>query len=183
MKNALNGLATARKPEKYINTAEYALDKAVKYCAFFGIEVPAHLFELLSDAKNGKYSEYLLKERARIEKEMAEAEARALIAHKVAIKKWRAGETARIYSRTDDRDYLRINEKGNKIETSQGVEIPLEVAKRAWKWISAMGTCNGDCKFKILDFEVKEVTKTYIKIGCHTIDIAEIKKMAKKLSL
>ncbi len=40
----------------------------------------------------------------------------------------------------------------------------------------------GECKYKILDFEVNEVNKDMVKIGCHKIDITEIKMIAKKLA-
>lgn len=182
IKGLLSGLRTAKKPEKYIHPAESVYNQCIKYCEFFNIEIPSDITELIESAKSGKYAEYLAQEAERIEKERQEAEAKRIKQFKKDLAKWRKGETQRLYGRID-RDYLRFN--GKRIETSQNVEIPLEVAKRAFNWILSTitnGGCLGECNYKILDFEVKEVNKDFIKIGCHTIDIKEIKSIAKKLN-
>lgn len=183
IKYALKGLVNARKPEKYISEAEVIFERLKKFAEFFGLAIPPHIPQLLESAKDGKYKEYLLVEADRIAKEKAEKEAKELKRQKVLIAKWRKGEGERLYNRLNDRDLLRF--KGGRIQTSQGIEIPVEAGRRAFKMILTTiekGGCNGDCKFKILDFEVKEVNKDFIVIGCHTIDVAEIKKIGKLLN-
>jgi hypothetical protein len=78
IKEALHGLYKARKPEKYISNAQSIFDTCIKYCEFFDIEAPDHLYDLLNSAMSGKYKDYLIAERERIEKEKAERDAKAL---------------------------------------------------------------------------------------------------------
>lgn len=183
MKGALVGLANARKPEKYINEAECILERVKKYAEFFGMEVPTHLIELIDSAKTGKYAEYLKNEAVRIEAERKEKELKRIKEFKKQIAKWRKGEGQRLYDRFYGVDYLRAI--GQRIETSQGIEIPYETGKRAFKIILALiakGGCLGECNFKILDFEVKEVNKDFIVVGCHKIEMTEVKKIAKQMN-
>lgn len=180
IKTALKGLATARKPEKYIQEAEQIQDRAEKYAQFFNITPPLAIAELLESAKTGKYKDYLIQEADRIQKEKEQAEARALKAFKKLLSTWRSGETERLYNRMQNLDFLRINTNG-RIQTSQGVEIPAEIGKRAYNWIKSTKECTNTCNYNILDFTVKELTKEFIKIGCHKIEIKEINKIAKQL--
>lgn len=183
VKNTLAGLVNCRKPEKYISPAENLIEDGKKYAEFLGKEFSADISDILENAKNGTYKEYLEKERERIEKEKQEREAKEIKEAKKQLTKWRKGKIALFYGRLLDRDYLRINSKG-QIQTSQNIEIPVEIAKRANKWIKIMLNgegCIGNCDYKILDYEVKEVNKDFIHIGCHKIDHTEINKIAKKL--
>ncbi len=187
IKRELAGLLNARKPEKYIEPAKYVYQQAIKYAEFLGVPVPNELTELIESVDKGEYKEYLANEAARIAKEQA---ARECIAHKKAIgdlKKWYKGENVRLYARHGDRDHLRIIERMEdkkhikRIETSQGIEMPLEVARKAYNWVKLTiqaGGCNGDCHFKILDYEVTALTSKLMTIGCHKIEMKEIEKIA-----
>ncbi len=191
MKNKLTGLLNARKPEKYIEPARHVYQRAVKYAEFLGVAVPNELTELIESVDKGEYKIYLANEAARIAKEQAERER---IAHKKAIsdlKKWYKGENMRLYTRHGDRDHLRIIERMEdkkhikRIETSQGIEMPLEVARKAYNWVKLTiqaGGCNGDCHFKILDYEVTALTSKLMTIGCHKIEMKEIEKIATLLN-
>jgi hypothetical protein len=181
IENALKGLATARKPEKYIQEAEQIQGRAEKYAQFFNLITPPQIAELLESATTGKYKEYLIQEADRIQKEQEQADAKALKAFKKLLSTWRAGETERLYNRMQNLDFLRINNNG-RIQTSQGVEVPAEIGKRAYNWIKNTKICNSECNYQILEFSVKELTKEFIKIGCHTIEIKEINKIAKQLN-
>lgn len=181
IKTALKGLQNARKPEKYINEAERIQNRAEKYAQFFNLSLPAEISELLNSAKDGKYKEYLIAEAERIQKEREETERKEFLRYKKEVQKFRKHEVNRIYNRLEDRDFLRLN-SNNRLQTSQGVEIPSEIAKRAYNWIKDVKTCDNSCNYQILEFSVKELTPEYIRIGCHTIDIKEINKIAKKLN-
>lgn len=182
MKNQLNGLNKAKKPEKYIEPAKDTLNDLKKYCEFFSLKVPAKSIELIESAENGGYKEYLEKEAKRIEAQEKAAKKREQKKFQETLKNWREGKSDRLYSRFFDRDYLRYN--GKRIETSQGVEIPLEVGKKAFAFITSTisnGGCN-DCEYKILGYRVGSVTKEMLRIGCHNIDISEINNVAKQLN-
>lgn len=185
IKNALKGLNTARKKEKYINPAKQLLEQARIYCEFMGGDVPKSLVDLVVSAENGEYAKYLQIEAERIAKEEAERELLRNARFALALSKWRKGGKQSLSERREEIDYLRIQRASKRIETSQGVLIPVEIGKRAYVWILAKmksGGCNGECKYKILDFEVSEVNEVSVKIGCHTILHTEIDRIAKKLN-
>lgn len=78
---------------------------------------------------------------------------------------------------------LRYNTGENRLETSKGVQIPAEIAKRAF--IQLNGCMEGICKdisVPVMNYTITETTKDYIKAGCHTIpktDIAYIANLLK----
>lgn len=182
----LKGLVTAKKPEKYIEPAKAVYENLKKYCEFFSLDIPIEATNAIIEAENGKYKEYLQTEKARID---AEKEAQILANEKEAklqLAKWRKFKTLTrsLRHRLNDRDYLRFNVETKRVETSQNVEIPEAIAKRAYKWVKTTvknGGCSGECEYKILDYTVKAVSETLIEIGCHKIDVKEIDKLAKQL--
>ncbi len=195
MKGCLLGLDKAKKPEKYIEPAKYILHRANIYAEFMGVSVPAELTSLIESVETGEYKVYLAGESERIATAKKEREEREIAEGKKQLAQWRKfkGES-RLYNRLNDRDHLRIGERvgGNRetkryvscIQTSQGVEIPTEAAKRAYKWIVQTikaGGCNGNCEYKVLDFKVTAVTPELITIGCHKLEMNEINAIAKKL--
>jgi hypothetical protein len=185
IKSELAGLARAKKPMKYISAAQSVFEEAKNYAEYFNVEVPQHLYDLIDSATSGKYAEYLSREQARWAEEEKIRQAGEVLKAKKQLAEWRKGKLNRLYNRLDDKDYLRIGNKG-RIETSQNIEVPIELAKRVYKKIVGLiklGGCNGNCDFDILGFKVNEITKEYIKVGCHKIDIKEINKMAKKIGI
>lgn len=188
IKGELKGLAKAKKPEKYIKPAEAIYNQCVEYCNFFDIHVPADITELIDSAKTGAYAEYLQAEAARIEKERKEAEQERINKHKKELTKWRSGKLDRIYGRTNE-DYLRI--KNDRIQTSQNVEIPIELGKKLFELLHSYQTAEIGKKyalaekihnFKILDYKVNNINDSDIQAGCHHITFKEINKLAKKLN-
>lgn len=183
IKGELEGLTNARKPEKYIEPAKRILADMKKYCDFFSLKVPKHTIELIEGAENGEYKEYLQKEAKRIEAQEKAEKKRKQKKFQESILKWREGKSSRLYDRLFDRDYLRLNEK-KRIETSQGVEIPLEVGKKAFDFITSTisnGGCK-DCDYKILTYNIHSITPDLLTIGCHKIEIDEINNIAKQLN-
>jgi hypothetical protein len=62
--------------------------------------------------------------------------------------------------------YLRLSKDGQKIETSKGIKLPLEVSQRYFKqWENGL-LSSGQM---ILGYSINEVCKNHIIIGCHTI--------------
>jgi hypothetical protein len=180
IENALFGLEKARKPEKYIGSANYIFENCKKYAEFFELEIPQDIVKIISSVNDGKYKEYLEAEAERLRIAREEREKREKEQFKKDLAKWRKGKLERLHGQYD---YLRVNSK-DRIETSQRVEIPKEIARRTYKWILKTiesGGCNGDCEHKILDYFVKEVSKDIVRVGCHNIQMKEIKSMAKKL--
>jgi len=78
---------------------------------------------------------------------------------------------------------LRYNTGENRVETSKGVQIPAEIAKRAF--IQLNGCMEGECSnisVPVLHYTITETTKDYIKAGCHTIPKTDINYIANLLN-
>lgn len=181
IKETLLGLDRARKLEKYIEPAKNILEQCKKYCQFFNIKVPKKITKLIEKAESGKYAEYLAKERIRIENEKRKEEEAKFKLFSTNLKKWRKGDGNRLYGHATGFDYLRFN--GQRIETSQGVEIPIETAKKSFNFIMKSVKVGGVDKpeHKILNWNINKITTDFIQIGCHKIEIAEINLMAKQM--
>lgn len=77
---------------------------------------------------------------------------------------------------------LRFNAGANRVETSKGIEIPAEIAKRAY--VQLNGCMEGSCKdiaVPVLHYTITETGKDYIKAGCHTIPKEDVRYIANLL--
>ncbi len=101
------------------------------------------------------------------------------------IEKWRNGQGyATAWRYKTPHSLLRYNESQDRIETSQSVQIPVEAAKRLYNRINkviAAGGCVETCPDKILDYQVKEITKDRLVVGCHNIPMTEVQRIAQQL--
>lgn len=78
---------------------------------------------------------------------------------------------------------LRYNSSENRLETSKGVQIPADIAKRAF--IQLNGCMEGSCKeisVPVMNYTITETTDKYIKAGCHTIPKEDVKYIATLLN-
>ncbi len=78
---------------------------------------------------------------------------------------------------------LRFNTDESRVETSKGIQIPVEIAKRAY--IQLNGCMEGTCKdisVPVLHYTITETTKDTIKAGCHTIPKTDINYIANLLN-
>ncbi|MFS2185666.1 hypothetical protein ACCC92_03270 [Mucilaginibacter sp. Mucisp84] len=176
-------LANARKPEKYVFLIEQVIHEVKAYAAFFTCEIPEYLLAAGEIKDNAQYTEVLKKEaeRRRLQEEKEHQERLRLL--KIRLKEWRAFKinTIKIYG---SYDFLRFNKTANRVETSQRVEIPAEIAKNFYNLILetiAKGGCD-HCNMMLMErYQVTEINKHHIKVGCHKISIKEIKSFSKKL--
>jgi 3-methyladenine DNA glycosylase Mpg len=155
------GLINARKPEKYLTEIAYNKGQAEQYSEFFGIGIPQNLQDVFNISNK---QEYLKLYEKQIEFEKQEAKRRLReqkIQFKEQFKKWLNEETDRLYTNYKY-DFLRI--KDDRVETTQAVKIPLELAKRLYLSIKNGSLSVGD---KILNYSIDKVGQE-IKIGCHT---------------
>jgi hypothetical protein len=94
--------------------------------------------------------------------------------HAKELKDWRAGKRDSIY--TQGRfDYLRVTD--TDFVTSQRVCIPIAVGLRFYKTIRTAKP--GDM---LLSYTIKNVTDTFIQIGCHKIAFKEIDNAVNKVT-
>jgi hypothetical protein len=175
--NYLENLDRKRNIEKYINHANFEYSRLKTYCDLFNLEIPKEADELLEVNNKDKYKDYLanLKEKRELAKLKEIEEYYEWLEENLP--KWRNGELQRLYKRYD-RDYLRIH--NNRIQTTQGIDIPIELGKRLYSKI-----INKELKVDddILNYRILEVNDEYFRVGCHVLYYDECKLIAKQLNL
>lgn len=181
---AKNNLRNARKPEIYLNQIAGQRRMFLEYCTHFKIKksVQNRYKYIWIESQDGglKATEKEIKAAA---KRLKEDTKRRIQQHKIDVDGFRSFERAKIWTR-EDRDYLRYNTSTQRIETSQGIEIPVKIAQAFYKWVKSTvqsGGCKGECKMSILNFEVQYVNADEIKIGCHVITSDEYEHIATEL--
>lgn len=179
----------------YINTN---IEQLTAYYQYFKMQVKdKELKSLLILAKQPDFLEQARnakdKQNAANEKKMKQAAK----AYEVYLKLWRAynddglqdmpakqKELCNFYANnTASLTRLRFNTAENRVETSKGVQIPAEIAKRAY--IQLNGCMEGTCKdisVPVLHYTITETTKDTIKAGCHTIPKTDIQYIASLLN-
>lgn len=184
-KNWAAYLDKARKPEKYLIEITRQREELTKYCNYFNLDIKSfdlsHIFiESKADGAEAREAE-----RKKIEDQRKKNEERKIKEAKESLRKFRAFKSNRIYGRYNNLDYLRYNDMTERIETSQGVEIPVLLARKFYYWVKTTiknGGCkDSECKMNILDYEVKAVNNKLMIIGCHNIEIKEADRIAKLL--
>lgn len=180
IKISIGKLARARKKEIYLSEISHAKSQMQAYIDFFKLKVKAEYKTLLQADDSKGFSEYLSKQQARIKREQAAAKRKDEQALVRGIKNFREFKERNIYNR-DDRDYLRYNKELEQVETSQGVPIPVDVAKRIYKSIVSAQKKGMPDDMQILGYSVKEITPDYVKVGCHTLYMDEINSLMSQI--
>lgn len=165
-------LKRSRKPEKYVAELLDIEKRAKIYSEYFGIEVDSRLYNMgLIDNKE-KAEEYTREAERLKQEEIAKA-------HKKELILFREFKRDSIYTRNGF-DYIRLNDFGEYFETSQGVRIPIAVGLRFYELLMAGKITAGE---KLMQYEVRDVNKESISIGCHTITFKEIRKAVKSVTI
>ena len=167
-------LAKAKKPIIYLNELGYISNKANAYASFFDIEIPQDLATVLSIKDKSQYIEYAEKQKKFETEKIKALQFEMKKDFKKAFKKWQNFETSYLYTR-HKYDFLRLNNE--RIDTTQGVQIPVEIAKNLYKKIVDNTIKVGE---KILNYEVSSVGNE-IKIGCHTFKKSYLLQFGSKL--
>lgn len=159
----INKLAKARKPEIYLNNIEYVATKVKRYSQFTGANIPVNLIEAMKITDKDQYAGYQETRIEQAKRAQKKAEQELKQRHAEELEKWLNFETHRLYAH-DGADYLRVNPENDRVETTQAVHIPNEIARRLWLSIKENTIKVGD---KVLNYSINEAGK-HIKIGCHT---------------
>jgi hypothetical protein len=78
--------------------------------------------------------------------------------------------------------YLRWNEKTCCVETSKGIDVPVEIARRCYDFLqSQLPSGCSSCHFSLLGFRVNSITTEFLTVGCHKIPMEEIVSIASGL--
>lgn len=182
--NIAHKLTKAKKPEIYLTQLLDLFETVQKYATFFDINIPSGLLDILNIATTTQAKELI--ESKKIEKEEKEKRKQEQQAKKLIqdLIDWRNFEKQSLHNNSGC-DYLRYNKETNRIETSQGIEIPVIIAKKFYfelvDKLNAGGCLTCD-NLQVLEYTVREVNQNFVKIGCHTIQWSEINNMAKFLN-
>jgi hypothetical protein len=161
-------LINARKPEIYIGQLETIKAKAIKYANYFKIAIPLTLEKILSITDKAEIVAYYETKKSLIESEAKAKAKKEAKEHAKELKEWRTFKKVRLYSRIGY-DYIRKDHEN--FETSQGIKIPISVGLRFYNNMK-----QGLTGSKFMNFDINEITKDYISIGCHKITFKEIEK-------
>jgi len=192
-KHAAEGLAKAKKPAIYFDQITYQKNLFDRYCAAFKIKTKKKDYPSLNIQPTpedlAKIKKQAAAEKARREKAEAAAEAKLMI----HLNYWLQGLK---YNDLDPErgdqlipaphglkhTYLRI--QGANVETSKGITIPTDTARRFYLWYvgtAAAGGCQ-NCNKEILGYKVTQANAQGLVIGCHDITRTEIDKIAALLN-
>jgi hypothetical protein len=172
--NIAQSLLKARKPSKYISELNSVQYRAERYAGYFGIEIPARLKSVLDVTSKDQYMQYASNVLEFEKQERLRKEREKVKAHAKQLKDWRAFKVSNIYGRIEY-DYLRVTD--TDFETSQRVKIPVSIGLRLYKTIRTLKP-----GAPILSYTVKDITDTYIQIGCHKIAFKEIDNAVNKVT-
>jgi len=161
----------AARCESYLATAREA-------CEFFGI--PRDCSHAALDSLREAIRQREAESAARAAKDAAERQRKA----RVALRKWLAGEDVPAYSLPcSGGSFLRV--KGEVVETSKGVVIPLPEAREALAFIQskrADGWHRNGSTYAIAGYQLDAVNSEGIVAGCHRIAWKEIQRFAATLN-
>lgn len=181
-----------------VNYAECIIGQIGKYCKYFNLPVTdKELKKLIETAKNPQFVELA---RAAAEKQAAAHEKKvkeAARAYDIYIEMWRERRDEEIKELPDNTKTLinfyanqaaaftrlRFNPDTETVETSKGIEIPAEIAKRAYFALNGClkSSCNG-LSIPVLHYTITETGNDYIKAGCHTIPKTDVQYIATVLN-
>lgn len=187
-----------RNVQDRINSINHNIDELNKYASFFNIKVTdKELQALIKLASLPNFVEQARDAKEALDKAKANIMKKAVKAYSLYIDLWRKFDSEAItnldsktkelcnYYSNNAASYtrLRLNEAQNRLETSKGVQIPVEVAKRAFTTLNGcfMTNCK-DLSIPVMGYEITESTKDYIKAGCHTIPNEDVKYIAQLLN-
>lgn len=184
-------LGRAKKPEIYISEINVLLNEVNEYCLALDLKLPKEFKKVekhITTGAIGDISKDLVsaekKRKAKEEKQKLEREKENREKEKVKIEDWKNFELYSLYTYYTEFSFLRYNYENQRIETSKGINIPVELGKRFFDFINLVidkGGCKDNCNYKILEYSVNEINNKFIRVGCHTIEMSEIKSIAEKL--
>lgn len=191
------GNTRIRNTVSRINEINTHINKLKAYCKYFSLPVKdKELKSLIKLAESDNFVDAAIQAKSKKDAEMAKKMKQAVKAYNVYLNLWRkydneglqelpakTKELCNFYANhSESFTHLRFNTEQNRLETSKGVQIPADIAKRAY--IQLNGCMAGNCKdisVPVLSYTITETTKDYIKAGCHTIPKSDINYIANLL--
>lgn len=198
--NLFDELGNKRNRDKTgrINAIASNVNELTIYTSYFGIKIKdKELSLLIEQSQSPDFIEIAQKERETKDVANAKKMEQAAKAYEVYLKYWREfNENALLHLPTKTKELcnfyhkstaaltrLRFNKEHNRVETSKGVQIPAEIAKRAF--IQLNGCMEGTCdsiSVPVMNYTITKTTKDTVVAGCHTIPKSDIRYIADLLN-
>lgn len=170
-------IVKAKKPEIYATTIIRKFEKLTEYLKEFkkvNILKDSKYLELKKIYKSiAKDKEKFIEAGKEREKKQKEKEQ---IEFKINLTKFFNYEINYFTKKTNE-DFLRISQDKTMIETTQGVKIPIEEAKKLYLMIQEGKDIKG---LRISNYIVISINGT-LRIGCHRINIKNVHEIGQKL--
>jgi len=162
------------KKDDYRRDARIASHELQRYCDLFDVIVPE---SLLIDPDNFDVNKYYADMAARKLTEIQLQIKRNKAKIKEETKKFRSGLN---FSNCFPFDLLRLSDDCTMVETSQRVKVDIRPVKMLWcmiqQGINVVGRHIGK-------YEIKEVTKKTIRVGCHNFERKEVLRLINSIPL
>lgn len=186
------------KPESRIATINENISQLTEYCQYFSLKIKdSELKSLLSIVNAPDFVEQARNAKAKQDAATEKRMKQATKTYEQYINLWREYKDEEIkklpdtiktlcnFYQNNQQSFtrLRFNTSQNRLETSKGVQIPAEIAKRAY--IALNGCMEGSCKdlsIPVLNYTITETGKDYIKAGCHIIPKSDVWYIANLLN-
>ncbi len=172
----VNKLQKAKKPEIYLNNLSGINNQLQKYCEALEIAPDQKLADLLAITDKEEFKALAERRAAQAIEELKAKEKEAKRKFKDGLKKWLNNESDYLHSRLN-LDFLRL--KNGRVETTQDVKIPVQIALKLWQNIKDNSLKIGD---EILNYSINKITDRQIIIGCHTFNKAYLLKFGANLA-
>lgn len=187
-----------RDVEGRINGINRNIAQLTAYTQYFGIKVKdKELKSLLSIAQASDFVEQAREAKAKQDAANEKRMKQAAKAYDIYIDLWRRYDTEAIKAMPDKTkalcEYysgnsesftrLRFNTEQNRVETSKGVQIPVEIAKKAF--VTLNGCMEGKCdnlSINVMNYTITKTTAKAIIAGCHTIPKEDVRYIAELLN-
>lgn len=174
-------LQTARKPEKYINPAEYLYKKFTQFETWRGEtndkESLLKINELIRVFRGGSYIDYIAKQSEIIKQAEKILLKKAKKDLKKALKSFFQYKINYVYNRLNNEDFCRLSIDGQHVETTQNIKVSVKTAKVLYQLIKAGKDIKG---FNIDGYTVISLNGV-LKIGCHNINRKNMVEIGEKL--
>lgn len=180
IKSEATNLIKAKKPEKYLLEIEYIKGRLNKYLAYFDLKLSKAQAEQIDIKSKEDFIQRVEVEKAKQLKADKKAIAIGKKIYPIYVHNFRnelkndftPDEFKALNKHIDSiGNPILFKVKASEIESSKGIKIPFEIAKR---YINRFLNSEIKPSDRILNYEVNKVKKDLIVIGCHNIFKAEI---------
>ena len=193
VENGVQALVKGRDKMQYLLELDRRIKEANDYCEFFGLKkrfvFPKNLNRLELERKGNEFNRGTDARRiaSRAAAETRRRKCNDRWNQPENKDKWLAGES--VYYRNSYGEPTLLRVKGEELQTSQGAEVPLDHAKRAFAFIAECRARNIEYQrnghsIHVGHFVIDSIdAEGNIKAGCHKIAWSEIERIAGQLGL